>query len=388
MDSLLNGSGVSRRTQRFQATRQAALWGALVNAVLAVAKILFGVIGQSQALVADGVHSLSDLMTDALVYFAAHHAREGPDAEHPYGHDRFETAATMGLGIVLLLVAVGIVWDAAERLFHPDELLRPAVITLYVALISVLAKEALYRYTVWIARRVDSDMLLANAWHHRSDAVSSIVVLVGVAGTMVGLPYLDSVAAVGVGLMIFRIGWDLGWKAMQELVDVGLGEERVQKIQDTILSVGGVRAVHMLRTRKMGGRAVADVHVLVEPWLSVSEGHRISDSVSLKLIEEIDELSDVTVHIDPEDDEVSAPSRGLPLRAATLAILEDLWKDMACIDLKKRVVLHYLNGQINLEVFFPLKCYESPEQAQQLERSLQAALGRRPEFGSVRIFFG
>ena len=388
MDSVLNGTEVSTRSERFQATRQAALWGALVNVVLAVAKILFGVIGQSQALVADGVHSVSDLLTDALVYFAAHHAQEGPDAEHPYGHDRFETAATMGLGIVLVLVAIGIGWDAAERLFNPEELLQPEVITLYVALFSVFAKEALYRYTVWIARRVNSDLLLANAWHHRSDAVSSIVVLVGVGGTLMGLPYLDAIAAVGVALMILRIGWDLGWKAMQELVDVGLSEERVKTIRATILSVGGVRAVHMLRTRKMGGRAVADVHVLVEPWLSVSEGHRISDSVSLKLIQEIDELNDVTVHIDPEDDEVSAPSRGLPLRSATLQILEDLWQDLPYIGSKKRVVLHYLNGRINVEVFFPLKCYEDPAQAHDLERSLQAALRDKAEFGTVRIFFG
>ena len=388
MDSVLNGTEVSTRSERFQATRQAALWGALVNVVLAVAKILFGVIGQSQALVADGVHSVSDLLTDALVFFAAHHAQEGPDAEHPYGHDRFETAATMGLGLVLVLVAIGIGWDAAERLFNPEELLQPEVITLYVALFSVFAKEALYRYTVWIARRVNSDLLLANAWHHRSDAVSSIVVLVGVGGTLMGLPYLDAIAAVGVGLMILRIGWDLGWKAMQELVDVGLSEDRVRRIHETILSVGGVRAVHMLRTRKMGGRAVADVHVLVEPWLSVSEGHRISDSVSLKLIQDIDELNDVTVHIDPEDDEVSAPSRGLPLRSATLETLEGLWKNLPCLDSKKRVILHYLNGRIDIEVFFPLKCYEDPQQAQDLEHSLQAALRNKSEFGTVRIFFG
>ena len=151
---LPNGDRVSTGSARFQATRRAAIAGALDNALLAVAKIVFGVIGQSQALVADGVHSVSDLLTDALVYFAAHHAREAPDAEHPYGHDRFETAATMGLGMVLVLVAIGIAWDAVERLFHPDALLQPTVITLYVALFSILAKEALYRYTVWIARRV------------------------------------------------------------------------------------------------------------------------------------------------------------------------------------------------------------------------------------------
>lgn len=291
---------VDGREERKRTTQQVTLVGALINTLLSVVKIAVGLIAQSQALVADGIHSLSDLLSDVLVYVAAQHAGHGPDSDHPYGHGRFETAATLGLGILLVMVALGISWDAVSRLFTPEKLLHPGPMALYAAALSIVAKEALYHYTVRAARRIRSDMLQANAWHHRSDAASSIVVLVGVAGTMAGLPYLDAIAAFAVGLMVAKIGWDLGWPAFQELVDEGLDEDRIKYIREIIFAVGGVDAIHMLRTRKIGGLASADVHVLVAPWISVSEGHMISQLVTDQLLLEVEELSDVTVHIDPE----------------------------------------------------------------------------------------
>ncbi len=200
---------VDGREERKRTTQQVTLVGALINTLLSVVKIAVGLIAQSQALVADGIHSLSDLLSDVLVYVAAQHAGHGPDSDHPYGHGRFETAATLGLGILLVMVALGISWDAVSRLFTPEKLLHPGPMALYAAALSIVAKEALYHYTVRAARRIRSDMLQANAWHHRSDAASSIVVLVGVAGTMAGLPYLDAIAAFAVGLMVAKIGWDL-----------------------------------------------------------------------------------------------------------------------------------------------------------------------------------
>jgi cation diffusion facilitator family transporter len=209
-------------------TKRVTLIGALVNLLLSVIKVIFGVISQSHSLVADGIHSLSDLISDGVIYAAAHHAHQEPDEKHPYGHGRFETAATLALGGVLILVAVGIIWDAADRLFNPERLLQPTALALLVAVISILAKELLYHYTVRVAQRIRSDMLKANAWHHRSDAVSSVAVLIGVGGTMAGLPYLDAIAAVVVGLMIARIGWELGQSAFQELVDSSLDEEEFE----------------------------------------------------------------------------------------------------------------------------------------------------------------
>ncbi|MBW9257296.1 MAG: cation diffusion facilitator family transporter [Candidatus Thiodiazotropha sp. (ex. Lucinisca nassula)] len=376
------------RDQRYEVSRKAAIVGAVTNSVLAVLKILFGWLGHSQSLIADGIHSLSDLLTDALVIFAARHANEAPDEEHPYGHGRFETVGTLVLGGFLLTVGVGIIWDAVERLFSPEDLLQPEMLTLYVAAFSILANEALFFYTRHLANLINSDLLKANAWHHRSDSVSSIVVLVGIGGTMLGLPYLDAIAAVLVGLMVVKIGWELGWQATHELADAGLEQESVAEIRKVIASVSGVNSVHMLRTRKLGGHALADVHVQVDPWLSVSEGHRIAEVVQYGLIDRVDLLEDVTVHIDPEDDEAGPSCANLPLREEAEKLLQDHWSGMDCFDLHKRVVLHYLSGRIDIDLYLPPDCFESSEKADRLTQRYQQALSGSAVFRTVQVWFG
>ncbi|HDK37864.1 MAG TPA: cation transporter, partial [Thiolapillus brandeum] len=261
------------RDLRRDASGNVAIVGALVNVVLSVVKVLAGIFGHSQALIVDGIHSLSDLLTDILVLVASHHAAHGPDEAHPYGHGRFETAATLALGAFLVLIAGGIMWDSVERLMDPENGQAPEPIALYAALFSILANEALYWYTIIIARRINSELLRANAWHHRSDAISSIVVLVGVGGAMLGHLWLDLAAALIVGFMVAKIGWDLGWGAMRELVDESLEEHKVEQIRAVITGIPGVSSIHMLRTRRQGHEAMADVHVQVAPWISVSEGH-------------------------------------------------------------------------------------------------------------------
>ncbi|MCG8014819.1 MAG: cation diffusion facilitator family transporter [Candidatus Thiodiazotropha sp. 'RUGA'] len=376
------------RDQRYEVSRKAAIVGAVTNSVLAVLKILFGWLGHSQSLIADGIHSLSDLLTDALVIFAARHANEAPDEEHPYGHGRFETVATLVLGGFLITVGVGIIWDAVERLFSPEDLLQPEMLTLYVAAFSILANEALFFYTRHLANLINSDLLKANAWHHRSDSVSSIVVLVGIGGTILGLPYLDAIAAVLVGLMVVKIGWELGWQATHELADAGLEQESVAEIRKVIASVSGVNSVHMLRTRKLGGHALADVHVQVDPWLSVSEGHRIAEVVQYGLIDRVDLLEDVTVHIDPEDDEAGPSCANLPLREEAEKLLQDHWSGMDCFDRRKRVVLHYLSGRIDIDLYLPTDCFESSEKADRLTQRYQQALSGSAVFRTVQVWFG
>jgi cation diffusion facilitator family transporter len=323
-----------------------------------------------------------------MVWFAAIHASQGPDSDHPYGHGRFETLATLGLGLLLILIAIGIIWDATSRLFTPERLLVPSLLAVVIAGFSVLAKEWLYHYTARIARRLKSDMLRANAWHHRSDAVSSVVVIFGVAGTLAGLPYLDAVAAIGVGLMIAHVGWELGGPAIQELVDAGLDQERLEKIKETIVAVNGVKAIHMLRTRSSGGQASADVHVLVNPKLSVSEGHMISQKVMDNLMEKIDEMADVTVHVDPEDDEIAAPCKDLPLRDIAERLLAQYWQEVPDWRQNERLLLHYLNGKIDIDLFFPAKMFEGNQQAEVLKQRLQGALGEQQTFRSVSVYYG
>lgn len=372
---------------RNRATRRVAIVSALTNLIMSFAKIIVGYLGHSQALIVDGIHSLSDLLSDALVLFAGHHANQAPDAEHPYGHGRFETAATLALGILLLLVAVGIGWDSVERLFNQDELQTPAAIALYAAAFSILANEALYWYTLIVARRIKSKMLEANAWHHRSDAVSSIVVLAGIGGTQLGISNLDTVAAVIVSVMIAKIGWTLGWQALEELVDKSLDEEEVDKVHSVIDSVDGVRSLHMLRTRKSGHMSAADVHVLVDPSLTVSEGHMIAATVEERLKQRIEHLADVTVHVDPEDDDVSPPCEGLPLRNEALAILRAAWEDHHCIDDQTDIKLHYLSGKIDVDLILPVACLESVEQTQRLKKKLNEKIMQDQRFGKIDIYY-
>ncbi len=374
--------------QRSATTQKVALVGAAVNALLSVVKIVIGIIGQSQSLVADGIHSASDLLSDGLVYFVSRRSHHAPDEEHPYGHGRFETMATMVLGGFLILVALGIVWDAFVRMFSPERLLEPGAITLVAAAFSILANEGLFHYTFRVGRKIGSNLLVANAWHHRSDAVSSLVVLVGIAGTLAGLPYLDAVAAIGVGLMVGKIGWELGWGAAQELLDLGLSGERVALIQEIICSIDGAEDFHTLRTRSLGGHAAVDVHVRVDPRLSVSEGHMISLVIEQRLKAGLKEVEDVTVHIDAEDDESAALSEGLPLRAEVMTMLERYWQAIPVVALRERTTLHYLGGKIEVELFFPRVQLARLGDIDRLEQRLQQALSGNRDFGRVRVYFG
>jgi cation diffusion facilitator family transporter len=372
---------------RYREIRWVTLVGSVLDLTLGVLKIVFGYLANSQALIADGVHSLSDLATDFMVLFAAKHGSKDADEAHPYGHGRFETLATVALGIALIVVAGGIAWDAIERLFHPEELSQPGVLALLIAGASVVSKEWIYHYTMRLARKLKSNMLRANAWHSRSDAISSVVVMIGVGGTMAGLDYLDSVAAVIVGAMVAKIGWDLVWQSVHELVDTALDPERVELIRKEVLSVGGVRELHMLRTRQMGGEALVDVHVIVDPRLSVSEGHYIGEKVRRRLIKEVEEVADVMVHVDPEDDEKMAPSLNLPNRTWVAEQLQQRWQGLKIASNIARLNLHYLNGKIEVELCLSAEAYPHDE-AQHAELRMLVAVAEELEVvRCVELYF-
>jgi len=346
---------------RYKEVKRVTLVGTAVDLFLGVAKIVGGYMATSQALIADGVHSLSDLATDIIVLYAAKHSRREADAEHPYGHARIETLATVALGISLVLVSIGIGFDAIDRLFNIDRLLVPTVLAIYIALVSVVAKEFIYHYSMRIARKYRSAMLEANAWHSRTDAISSVIVVIGVLGSMAGLNYLDAIAAVGVAVMIAKVGWDLTFQSLRELIDTGLEPERVELIRTTIMDVNGVQALHILRTRRMGSDALVDVHIQVNPSLSVSEGHHISEQVRGCVIHRINEVSDVMVHIDPEDDEQVASSIDLPLRRDVLKQLRAAWSAIEGTSLirDEDITLHYLAGKIRIDLVLPLTLLEN-----------------------------
>jgi cation diffusion facilitator family transporter len=374
------------QSTRYQEVRKVTIIGSIVDLVLGVVKIAVGWIAHSQALVADGMHSLSDLGTDFIVLYAAKHSHREADEDHPYGHGRIETLATVGLGLALTLVAIGIAYEAIQRMNQPDLLVNPGVGALIVAIVSVISKEAIYHYTMRTARRLRSNMLIANAWHSRSDAISSIVVVIGVAGTMMGYPYLDAVAAIAVAVMIAKIGFDLVRSSTRELIDTALEPEVVEAIRSEVFKVDGVRALHMLRSRRSGSAALVDLHLQVDPRVSVSEGHQIGDTVRRRLISRIDEVTDVTVHIDPEDDEVESPCDQLPLRTGMVKRLQEQWADLVEVD-PGQITLHYLRGELQIDLSLPLSVLEQHPDSKQWIGDIQRAAKQLPEVGVVRVSF-
>lgn len=348
--------------------------GIAINSCLTLGQIFLGIIGHSQALIADGIHTLSDIVTDLMVFVAVSTGARVADADHPYGHWRIETAVTVVLGIALVSVGLGIAFSAGYRLSSGTGLTIPSYFTLIIVVITIITKESMYRYTLVIAKRVNSQLLRANAWHHRSDAISSIIVLVGISGSIAGFIYLDAIAAIGVSLMVIHIGWKLGWEAVKELVDTGLEPDEINLLRRTILSVDGVEALHELRTRRMAGVALVDVHIQVPSKISVSEGHHISETVRAKLIEEIDMVSDVLVHIDPEDDNVNPSSVGLPMRQELVPRLNRCFSKIDSARKIKDFTLHYLEGEIKLEILLPVGLADMENQGNELLEAYKQAI--------------
>ena len=269
-----------------------------VNLVLTITQIVVGVVAKSQGLIADGIHSLSDLVADFVVLFAGHHAQKDADEDHPYGHQRFETAASMVLGLLLLAVGVGMLWSAARKLESPETIETVHVMALWVAGGALVAKELLFRYMLAVAKRVKSSMLVANAWHARSDAASSLVVGIGIVGNLAGYPILDPIAALIVGFMVAKMGWGFTWDALHDLMDRAVDEEEVQAIRQTLMDTPGVSDVHDVRTRKMGDMIVVDAHIEVDALITVEAGHDIAVLARQRVLQRHRVLNLMT-HVDP-----------------------------------------------------------------------------------------
>jgi cation diffusion facilitator family transporter len=269
-----------------------------VNIVLTAIQIVVGVLAKSQGLIADGIHTLSDLVADFVVLFAGHHSKKDADEDHPYGHQRFETAASLVLGALLIGVGAGMLWSAAHKLEVPSAVPTVHIAALWVAGGALVAKELLFRYMLATAKRVKSSMLVANAWHARSDAASSLVVGIGIVGNLAGYPILDPIAALIVGFIVAKMGWGFGWDALHDLMDRAVDDEDVQAIRATLLDTPGVQGVHDLRTRKMGDMIVVDAHLEVDASITVEAGHDIAVAARQRVLQRHRVLNLMT-HLDP-----------------------------------------------------------------------------------------
>lgn len=374
-------------SNRFRTVIAVTIVNATVNTLLALLKIIIGYFGYSQALIADGLHSFSDLITDGLVFIAARMGAQSPDKEHPYGHRRIETIGAIIISLVLVGVAVGIAYDTIEHLVIGLHFKKPEWSVIVVAIVSVIANEGLFRYTYRQGNKIQSDLLRTNAWHNRSDALVSLVVLVSVIGTMLGVSYLDSIGALLIAALILKMGIKMIWGNIQELIDTAVDEKTLEQITDSIKATPGIVALHQLRTRSHGGNILVDVHVQVSPDISVSEGHYIGEQVHLMLINNYERIADVTVHIDPEDDENSMPSIDLPDRATISPQLTQCWKNLPGFNAIKRTLYHYLNGKLDVEVYLPLDILQQGVDKTSLTKQYQDSARDIKDIGKITLLF-
>jgi len=287
------------RTEEESAAGRRCTWNSVwVNLLLTVGQVITGVLSQSQGLIADGIHSLSDLMADFVVLVAGHHSKKEADDDHHYGHHRYENAASLVLGVLLLAVAAGMIWAAVKKLQDPDDIPTVHQAALWVALVALVFKELLFRYMLNVATRIRSSMLIANAWHARSDALSSLVVAIGIIGNMYGYPLLDPIAALVVGLMVGKMGWEFGWSALNDLMDKAVSLEESEAIRTTLLATPGILGVHDLRTRRVGDLALVDVHLEIDANITVLQGHDIAVEARRRVLKRHAVL-DVMTHLDP-----------------------------------------------------------------------------------------
>ncbi|EIY5225133.1 TPA: cation diffusion facilitator family transporter [Klebsiella quasipneumoniae subsp. similipneumoniae] len=284
--------------QRSEQARRSTLVSVVVNIFLSALQIAVGIYSGSQGLIADGMHSFSDLLADGVVLVANKKSRRPSDHDHHYGHWRYENGASLVLGAILVLVGVGMLWSAAGHLAQPQTIPPVHSVALWMALTALVVKEGLFRYMLAAARRLNSSLLIANAWHARSDAASSLVVALGIIGNLAGFACFDPLAALAVGLVITRMGYRFAATALHDLMDRAVDEETQRAIAGTLRATPGVAGLHDLKTRKAGDLVLVDVHLEVAGELSVAEGHQIARQARERVMAQHPVLN-VMVHLDP-----------------------------------------------------------------------------------------
>jgi cation diffusion facilitator family transporter len=335
---------------RYETAKRVTAVNALTNTLLAFFKIIVGYWGHSQALITDGIHSLSDLISDALVLIAAKIGGKTPDADHPYGHQRIETLAAMIIAIILILVGGFIIYETYHHIRHGQAPPVHSLPVIIAALAAIGMKEWLFRYTLKMGKKIHSQLLITSAYHNRSDVWVSALVVLSAIGDYLKIPYADNICAGIIALVILKSGGQLFFRGVMELIDTGVDETLLQGLKACIQSTPGVVSIHQLRTRSHGGNIFVDLHIIVNTFISVSEGHHIGEKIHEKLMREFPQIADVTVHIDPENDETDKVSLNLPNRLEILAELQPHWENLPGYQQIEKIDIHYFNGQINLEI--------------------------------------
>ncbi|AJQ95183.1 putative Co/Zn/Cd cation transporter [Gynuella sunshinyii YC6258] len=299
-------------------------------------------------MIADALHSFSDLISDILILVINRFSHNDPDENHPYGHARFETLGTVLLGSILLIVGISMGYEYGSDLINTTSDVQPSWFSLAIVFISLLCKEWQYRFTLVAAKKIRSPLLEANAWHHRSDAFSSLVVFIGVLSTLAGYPIVETIAALFVAVLISKMGFSLAWDAIQQLVDHGISAELKNEISKTLSSIPGVRNTHMLRGRLMSNHIFIDAHIQVASDISVSEGHQIGDWAMRKLRASQQDVQDITLHVDYEADNVSESPTLAPLRPE----IESALKNYPALSHYDDLIIHFYQQKVHTVLIF------------------------------------
>lgn len=363
-----------------KAASRVTVIGMILDAVLGVIKVIAGAVFHSQALLVDGIHSFTDVASDLVVLAVVRVSRKEPDQAHPYGHQRIETFGTLVLGSILIAVGAALAWENTLRLIEGKADIVPGWPVLLAAAVSVGAKEWIYRYTRRVGLAIRSELIIANAWHSRTDALSSVVVLISTTGALAGMLWLDVLAAIIISGIIVRIGWRFSWDSVKELVDTGLSPQDTETLMNIARQTDGVRNVHELRSRRMGHDILLDVHLVVRPDISVSEGHQIGMRVVTRMRDALDNIRDINFHIDAENDaELRPTSERLPHRDE---IHRTLAQHLGELPSNTRLRLHYLKNKVHLELFFDTTTQNSQLTADRI----RGELAGYSWFGSVRVW--
>lgn len=294
---------ISKKDSRYNEAKRVTQVGTMGDTLLTIGKISVGLLTNSAALLAEGFHSGADLLFDLVVLAGMKIARKKPDAGHPYGHGKYEGLITLFLAAILLMVAVGVVVDAVHRMGAGD-LQPPGQLAFWVAMLSIITKEGLFHYTVRVGRKLKSNIMMANAWHHRADSISSFAAMVGIGGALMGYPIMDPIAAIAVAFFVSKVGFEIGRDAMRELTDASdaVDVEIRQRINQLVTEIPEVISAHFVTPRQFGPDIIVDVHVVVPLDLSASEGHQVAEKVKFNLLDKVDAITEVVVHVDTEDD--------------------------------------------------------------------------------------
>ena len=321
--------------------------GLLINLGLSVIKGVAGVLSNSAALIADAGHSFSDVVSDIVTLWALWIANIPKDENHPYGHGKFETIGALFISLMLILTGIGIAIHAFEQVEHR---VIPGNIALGVAALSIFVKEILYHVTIYIAKRSQSRILLANAWHHRSDAISSVVALIGIGGAQWGFSMMDPIAGILVAGWIIKTGATIGYDSIKELTDESVEEDLLPSLDLTLKQIEGVEKYHDARARRMGSYILVDLHVQVNSKLSVSAAHQIGERVRLTLLEQNPQVNEVLVHIDAEED---LDELNPKLMRPQIEIEKDITESLSTIpeieDIS-HILCHYLQERLTVQI--------------------------------------